>query len=102
MNTVDLYLSNPVTIAATQWDGTQADAGRIIEWIEGYPGGQALFVETNETAHRKHPEIRIFTLEGLMSTNPQDWIIKGTINEFYPCKPEVFAVKYHSVHPDAS
>lgn len=93
-NTVDIYTSNPVDVHATQWDGTQADAGRVIEWIESN-GGEASFVETNETGHRQYPEIHIQTLEGRMATKPTDYVIQGTINEFYPCKEEVFDRKYH-------
>lgn len=93
---VNLYISNPVTIAAVQWDGTMAHAGALISWI-ALNDGEAHYVESNETEHRQHPEIRIKTLEGVMSTNPADWIIRGTIGEFYPCKPEVFARKYHPV-----
>ncbi len=36
----------------------------------------------------------ISTLEGDMRCQPGDWIIKGVRGEFYPCKPDVFALKY--------
>ncbi len=44
-----------------------------------------------------HVAVLIQTLEGTMTASKGDWIIKGTHGEFYPCKPEVFAVKYESV-----
>lgn len=91
---METYVSNPVEIQAYQWDGTIMDAGVIVEFVQDH-GGNIELLETNETPHRKHPELKIFTLEGLMTMNPRDWIIWGTVGEFYPCKPEVFAVKYH-------
>jgi hypothetical protein len=34
------------------------------------------------------------TLEGDMRADLGDWIIRGVKGEFYPCKPDVFAVTY--------
>jgi hypothetical protein len=39
-------------------------------------------------------ELSIHTQEGVMRADIGDYIIKGTINEFYPCKPQVFETKY--------
>ena len=41
--------------------------------------------------------IDIDTLEGTMSTNPGDWIIRGVAGEFYPCKPDIFDATYEPV-----
>jgi hypothetical protein len=32
-----------------------------------------------------------------MAADVNDWIIKGIKSEFYPCKPDVFAVTYDLV-----
>lgn len=40
---------------------------------------------------------QIETLEGNMRVELGDWVIKGTIGEFYPCKDEVFKMKYEAV-----
>lgn len=81
----DAYTSIPVTIEARRWDGT-IDSGRaIIDWA-----GEAEIRWTNETPQR----LRIYTLEGEMAANPGDWIIKGTLGEYYPCKDAVFQAKY--------
>ena len=37
---------------------------------------------------------RIKTLEGDQVVSPGDWIIKGVKGEFYPCKPDIFAMTY--------
>lgn len=34
------------------------------------------------------------TLEGTTKASPGDWIIKGTEDELYPCKPSIFERKY--------
>ncbi|MDQ3541808.1 MAG: hypothetical protein M3440_14100 [Chloroflexota bacterium] len=39
----------------------------------------------------------IETLEGNMTANPGDWIIKGVNGEFYPCKPDIFEKTYEAV-----
>jgi len=37
------------------------------------------------------------TLEGTMTANPGDYIIKGLQGEFYPCKPDIFEASYTEV-----
>lgn len=41
--------------------------------------------------------IQIKTLEGIMTANENDFIIKGIKGEFYPCKPEIFEMTYEKV-----
>ena len=38
--------------------------------------------------------VEIETLEGTMTAQPGDWIIKGVAGELYPCKPDIFAQTY--------
>jgi hypothetical protein len=38
--------------------------------------------------------VLIDTLEGQMTANVGDFIIKGVKGEFYPCKPDIFAATY--------
>lgn len=44
-----------------------------------------------------HPILRIQTLEGVMTVSAGDWIIKGVVGEFYPCKPDIFEQTYEQV-----
>ncbi len=39
----------------------------------------------------------IETDEGWMKANVGDWIIRGVKGEFYPCKPDIFALTYDEV-----
>lgn len=42
-------------------------------------------------------EAMISTLEGTMTANAGDWIIRGGKGELYPCKPDIFAATYEPV-----
>lgn len=41
-------------------------------------------------------EAIISTLEGVMTANLGDWIVRGVKNELYPCKPDIFAATYEA------
>lgn len=48
----------------------------------------------------RYPEdgtILIDTMEGVMTGNSGDWIIRGIKGELYPCKPDIFAATYELV-----
>ena len=44
-----------------------------------------------------NPVIKIQTLEGVMTANLGDYIIKGIKGEFYPCKPDIFDATYEAL-----
>lgn len=74
-----------------------------IEAIQYVPGGQSL-VESWMVGHGARNQfgvafdnVVIHTLEGTMTANPGDWIIRGVKGEFYPCKPDIFATTYDEV-----
>lgn len=82
------FRKRPVVIEAMQFTNENKD--RVFNWIDGtrhYPG----FDENN------NPILKLQTLEGLMTASLGDWIIKGVVNEFYPCKPDVFEMTYEPV-----
>lgn len=93
------YRKKPVIINATRWDGTARDAGRIIDWLsEKHPKSLTpSFFEINETEHRQHAELRIPTMEGVMTAKPTDFIIVGVQGEIYPCDAAIFAETYEEV-----
>jgi hypothetical protein len=78
----------PVVIEAIQWDGTAEGATPIIDWILS-SDGTARFVDYDGPTH-----LDIQTLEGVIKASAGDFIIRGVANEFYPCKPEIFATTY--------
>lgn len=79
------FTKKPVTIEARQYDG---NAEALIDWIEGH-GGLTRYSITPAGS-----QFFIYTLEGTHEVTPGDWIIKGVKGEFYPCKPDIFALTY--------
>lgn len=62
------------------------------------------FVTCNSYAEynaQGRPTLRIQTLEGEMTANLGDWIIKGVKGEFYPCKPDIFEATYEVAEPES-
>lgn len=78
------FRMKPVEIEAIQWLGGNETS--IKQWAAQCGAsdkfrcdGSAMFIETTE---------------GRMYASIGDWIIRGVIGEFYPCKPDVFAATY--------
>lgn len=77
------YRKKPVVIDAWPFDGSWDSARHVVNlsdkifWSDN--GGGSMSIET---------------LEGTMTANAGDWIIKGVKGEFYPCKPDIFAATY--------
>lgn len=79
------YRKKPVTIDAVLWTGGNFNAVRV-------------FVGEGRPIHQLGDDkLGIETLEGVMTANSGDWIIKGVKGEFYPCKPDIFAATYEKV-----
>lgn len=82
------YRKKPVEIEAMQLHvGTTLQ--EVKEWA-GEHWHPAIFSKVDN-------ELTIYTLEGTMTATVGDWIIRGVKNEFYPCKPDIFAATYESV-----
>jgi len=81
------YRKRPVVIEAFQYDGENCRSAA--EFV-----GETH--EDDDLCCDSHV-YRIETLEGIMSANPGDWIIKGVKGEFYPCKPDIFEATYEAV-----
>lgn len=85
------YRKKPVVVEAMRV--TDADARAVAEWC----GGQLriLVEQTFGGATREHiTGLDIVTLEGVMTANIGDYVIRGVQGEFYPCKPDIFEATY--------
>jgi len=80
------WRKKPVVIEAMRFTHESSDACR--EWIGPVFDGWQLAYEP----HR--PMLRIRTLDGVMEASEGDWIIRGGLGGFYPCKPDIFAATY--------
>ncbi len=76
------FRKKPVVIEAWLFDGSWESAKPIIN--EAPPG---MYWSDSGI-------IRIPTLEGEMTASSGDYIIRGVKNEYYPCKPDIFAATY--------
>lgn len=84
------YRKKPVEIEAFKWTGG-IDQTEDPEWIvEAIKDGVASFRGQGTT--KVH--MLIETLEGVMTAQVGDYIIKGVHGEFYPCKPDIFEETY--------
>lgn len=81
------YRSKPVEIEAIRYMGPFS----IDEMYEAWDG----FHDVGRLSDTGFFHIK--TIEGLMLAKIGDWIIKGTIGEFYPCVDEVFRKKYEAI-----
>lgn len=76
------YVKRPITVEALQLFTSNAE--EVLAWILD-SGGQASYSYMLFTIH---------TLEGRMTANFGDWIIRGVQGEFYACKPDIFEATY--------
>ena len=86
------YRKIPVEIDAVPFDGSPASAVAVFEEFN-IPGGKFQPDSNLQTG-----TLLIPTLEGDHTANAGDWILKGVKGEFYPCKPDIFALTYEEVH----
>lgn len=83
------YRKKPVFVEAMEF--TEENKDRVFNWVtcSKYPdfkGGNPIMV--------------IWTLEGKMTAELGDYIIKGVQGEFYPCKPDIFEQTYEEVEDE--
>jgi hypothetical protein len=80
------YKTKPVEIDAIQYTGDNGTEILRFMFPDIEPDAEA-FDET------------IKTLEGEMHCSVGDYIIRGLKGEYYPCKPDIFEMKYELTHP---
>jgi hypothetical protein len=76
------YRKKPVVIEAEQWEGHNLND-------EG-----SLFQSPKVIIKSDGSEFMVTTLEGVMTGQKGDWLIRGVKGELYPCKPDIFAATY--------
>lgn len=86
------YRKKPVVIEAQQFHG-EANGAELARWCGGRLDEEAKASDPSDVWYG----LRIPTLEGLMTANVGDYIIKGVQGEFYPCKPDIFEQTYEEV-----
>lgn len=81
------FRKKPVVVEARQFVESNGDP----EVVAGWCGGR---VKNNLGHPSGKVALLIPTLEGDMTAQYGDWIIRGVHGEFYPCKPDIFEATY--------
>lgn len=91
------FRKKPVIIDAIQWSGN-VNRQEVCDFV-GTDLKTEVYSDTAYEAGQGAPyfSLVIQTLEGNMTANPKDFIIKGINGEFYPCKPDIFEKTYEPV-----
>lgn len=79
------FRKKPVVIEAVQWTGKNLD--EINTFLDDGLGEEL----------RENKPFTIETLEGDHTCKVGDWVIRGIMGEFYPCKPDIFEQTYEPV-----
>ena len=80
---MDKYRKKPIVIRAIKWDDN------FSELMYKFPDLKC--------AQKRDDTLILETLEGTMTADMGDYIIKGIKGEFYPCKSDIFELTYEKV-----
>ena len=89
------YRKRPIVIDAIQWPGDMNEDDPRIEEVEDWCF--EMKADPNKIIMMDDGTVSITTLEGQMTANPGDWIIRGITGEFYSRDPDIFAATYEPI-----
>ena len=94
-----LFRKKPVTIEAMKYTGRNGDEiaafmHHLYPFITGRNGDEIAAFMHHLYPFIKDNELKIGTLEGVMSAKAGDWIIRGVKGEYYPIKNDIFLETY--------
>jgi hypothetical protein len=81
------YKKKPIVI-----DAFRLGVDEMENWAWELRNTTITFIFSGDT--KTKPQALISTLEGNMTANYGDYIIKGVAGEVYPCKPDIFKATY--------
>lgn len=84
------YRKKPIVI-----DAFRLGLDEMEDWAWELRNTTITFIFPGDT--KSKPQAIISTLEGNMTANYGDYIIKGIAGEVYPCKPDIFHKSYELV-----
>lgn len=93
MTEVKSYQKNPVIIEAIKLENEFYSIKNCFLFVHGRP-----IKAEDLTLIQKNNGMDIETLEGTHHASWGDYIIKGIVGEFYPCKPDIFEKTYTEVN----
>lgn len=84
------FRKKPVVVDAMLNTGAWSS---VIEFLRDV-GYQVPFGSKPAITRNEDGTLNITTLEGVMTADVGDWIIRGVKGELYPCKPDIFEATY--------
>lgn len=90
------YRKKPVVVEAMRFSGDKTAMLEVARWCGGRIRSEAKASDHTDVAYW----LDIPTLEGVMTANRGDHVIKGVQGEFYPCKSDIFESTYERVADD--
>ncbi len=94
------FRKKPLVVEAMQFDGTRVSFEEIFAWMDGENVDSPML--GYEGPDDDHPEsFRVRTTAGQIRTMPGDWVIRDIKGEFYPIKPDMFALTHEPAESDA-
>ena len=87
------YRKKPVVIDAFKWTGDREQLEDPIWIVEAIANGTV----TIRSDCSSDVKLVVKTLEGEMTANRGDYIIRGVKGEIYPCKADIFEQTYEAV-----
>lgn len=82
------FRKKPVVIEAVQFTGEKMPLADVPQWLVDAMISRVVTTPEDEKV------LAIKTLEGTMTANPSDWIIRGVKGELYPCRDDIFKITY--------
>jgi hypothetical protein len=83
------YRKKPIIIEAIKLE--KDNLSETAQWCKGYISLESGFYK-----------LSIPTLEGTMDCHLGDYVLKGMVGEFYPCKKEIFEASYELLSGNSS
>jgi len=80
----------PVIVDAFEWRYSKDST--LPSWLQSA-------IDAGAAGAMPNGKLVIRTLEGEMTAEIGDYIIKGVKGELYPCKPDIFAATYEVIEP---
>jgi hypothetical protein len=93
------YRKKPVVIEAIQYTGR--NVAEAIQFTGRNAADIGSWASVADWEDFLGPPLTIHTLEGNMTANVGDWIIRGVAGEIYPCRSDIFQATYEAVPDDA-
>ena len=86
------YIKKPVIIDALQYT-RYLKVNEVRDWVESFGDIYKDYFYITEDF-----ELKIKTLEGDHLVSENDYIIRGIVGKYYPCKPDIFFKTYDKVN----